>query len=60
MLAIRQVKMVSGETRWAIKKLLTNDTVRNLFGPGRAYFQTREQAKTVFDEYMAAAESGLI
>ena len=59
MLIIKQVTMKSGATKWAIKDALTRKTVPELDFKGMAYFDSREAAEEVFEDYLARAEAEL-
>ena len=53
---INQVTMKDGSIRWAIKDRFTGKTMRNLDGPGFAYYLRKVDAEARFDDYCASIE----
>lgn len=56
MLTIKRVTMKDGATLIAIKDRTTGKTVRNIDGPGFAYFLTLEHAEARIEDYIAYFE----
>jgi len=53
---VKQVTLTNGNTRWAVKDSATGRTVRNPYGPGAAYFDSKKIATGAIEDCVMALE----
>ena len=53
---MKQVTLTNGNTRWAVKDSATGRTVRNPYGPGAAYFDSKKIATGAIEDCVMALE----